>query len=156
MKEISLTQGKVAIVDDEDYKWLAQWKWYCHGKYAERGFPIRIKMHRVIINTPPGMETDHINGNGLDNRKSNLRICTHSENMMNQCVQKRSATGFKGVWFSKQHKKWRACIRNNKVHIHLGLFSTPEDAARAYDDAAKQVFGEFAKTNFIEAKLEKG
>jgi len=157
MKEIPLTQGKVAIVDDADYEWLMQWKW-CAANFRGKFYAIRavneklkrttIQMHRQIMDTPPGMETDHINGNSLDNRRENLRVCTVSQNQMNRRTQKNNTSGYKGVSYSKHRKKWFSQIQIDKKRIFLGLFLTPENAARAYDEAAKRYFGEFTKTNF--------
>jgi hypothetical protein len=155
MKEILLTQGQIAIVDDQDYEWLAKWKWCAvrrkNSYYALRHEGVRmaqknIFMHRVITNSSDGMDVDHINGNGLDNRRSNLRICTHAENNKNRRKQKNNTTGFKGV--SPSGRKYQAQISVNNKNIHLGTFSTPEDAAYAYDEAAKKHYGKFAKTNF--------
>src|SRR4030066_2184242 len=113
MKEIKLTRGKVAIVDDEDYEWINQWKWHCNGQgYAERhcdipGKRTMIKMHRLILNTPNGMETDHINHNRLDNRKSNLRVRTRSQNAINTPIRSSNTSGKKGVDWKKNVGKWR-------------------------------------------------
>src|SRR5574343_411505 len=125
MKEIQLSQGKVAIVDDEDYDYLNQWKWYaaerkCGIWYATRNIrkdgKVRIiPMHRVILNTPKGMDTDHINGDGLDNRRSNLRSCTHMENICNpnRSLSPTKSSRFKGVYWHKGEKIWRAKLRFN-------------------------------------------
>lgn len=141
MKTIQLSQGKVAIVDDEDYDYLMQWKWhYCKG-HASRvvstgGNPRqrRIYMHRIINKTPEELETDHININGLDNRKSNLRNCTALENMRNKHVA--------GVDFSLG--KWRARIKIKEKRLELGRFDNREDARQAYITASKHHFGEFS------------
>ena len=101
-------------------------------------------MHRMINNTPEGFDTDHISGNKLDNRKSNLRTATRSENVCNRKVRPDSSTGVKGVRFHKQHKRYQARITKNKKQIHLGYFSTPETAHAAYCEAAKKLQGEFA------------
>jgi len=105
-------------------------------------------MHRVILDAPMNMLVDHINGNGLDNRRENLRICTNTENLRNRGKDRDNTSGYKGVVIKKGEKKFRAQIRVNQKTIHLGSFSTPEEAARAYDDAAREYFGEFAWTNF--------
>lgn len=151
-KEIPLTQGKVALVDDEDYEWLTQWKWH----YSARGYAVRscrepkpqsVRMHRVIVGAEPSEEVDHINGDKLDNRRCNLRKCTHAENMRN--MKFRDGVSHKGI---KRHKsKWAAQITVNGKHIYLGLFNTEVEAAKAYDAAAREHFAEFAKTNFHQA-----
>jgi hypothetical protein len=156
MKEMLLTKGKVALVDDEDYKFLIQWKW----NFSSTGYAARnggtykkrknIKMHRLIMRATSGMEVDHINGNRLDNRRCNLRICTRSQNHCNVGLSSRNTSGFKGIVFD--YKTWNAKITKNGKRIHLGCFKNKEDAARAYDRAAKELFGEFAKLNFNEEK----
>jgi hypothetical protein len=159
MKEIQLTKGKVAIVDDSDFEWLSKDKWYCSNYgYAVRNKKIprqgMIWMHREITQAPAGMEVDHINGDALDNQKSNLRICTGSQNKENTRRRTNNQSGYKGVHWHKQpsghdlSKGWRAVIKKNKNTIHLGYFDNPVEAALAYDEAAKKYFGEFAKTNF--------
>jgi len=154
MKEIQLSQGKVALVDDEDFERLSQWGWHYHIGYAARMSPRpRVKgkstiiyMHRLIMNTPDGMQVDHINGEGLDNRRENLRNCTNTENQHNQKLSKKSTTGFKGV--RKRERRFEAQIRVDGKDLYLGMYATPEEAARAYDNAAVKYFGEFSKVNF--------
>jgi hypothetical protein len=153
MKTITLTKSKVAIVDDEDFEWLSQWKWYCHEPgYAARNVrsPKRkiIWMHRLLCNTPEGMETDHINGNKLDNQKINLRSCTTSQNQQNRPCFNNNSSIYKGVSFYKRTSRWNAGIKFSGKKINLGYFDNPAEAALAYDEAAKKYFGEFAKTNF--------
>lgn len=149
MKEIPLTQGKVALVDDEDYEWLNQWKWR-FGDYAIRTLPrdsgpIRfVRMHRLIMAAPAGLEVDHINGNPLDNRRKNLRLCSHAENTRNTKIHNR--TGFKGV--QPNGKGWTAKIKTLGKTKYIGFYRTPEEAAKAYDQKAVELFGEFARTNF--------
>lgn len=153
MKEIKLSKGFIALVDDEDFEWLNQWKWSYHsGGYAVRmhlGHKM-LFMHRFIMNVPTTLEIDHINHNGIDNRKCNLRICTTSQNLHNTKIQRNNTSGYKGVSFNKLTNKWEAYIKINNKKIHLGLFNTSEDAARAYDAKTKNSFGKFALTNFKE------
>ena len=155
MKEIPLTQGKVAQVDDEDFEWLNQWRWCFHGDgYAERrsarisGKSHIIFMHRLIAKTPDGFETDHIDGDGLNNQRHNLRICSNAENQHNRGVQTNNTSGYKGVVWDRQRQRWLASIRINQRLLFLGRFETAEDAAQAYDEKAKILFGGFARTNF--------
>ena len=156
MAEIKLTKGKYALVDDADFEWLNQWKWHLvFGKYAAHRLPPDeryahgkyIYMHRLIMDTPDNMDTDHINGDGLDNRRSNLRTCTTSQNLMNRMGS--SITGYKGV--APQGAKFTAryCGRaNGKTNTkYLGLFDTALLAAKAYDDYVYNLFGEFAYLN---------
>jgi hypothetical protein len=160
MKTIPLTHGKVALVDSEDYNWLLQFKWRAQksGKrhdafYAVRNVTIKkrrttIQMHKQIMHPPHGLEIDHKNNNGLDNRRSNLRFCTRSQNMANSRGHRRRFSSFKGVSFHKQFRKWRTIITQNKKNLHLGFFRSQVRAAKAYDDKAKELFGQFARPNF--------
>lgn len=152
-RKIALTQGKFAIVDAVDYELLNQWKWYfCNGyaaRRAKKGERIKtalVKMHRIIARTPQGRETDHINGNKLDNRRSNLRICTHSQNGCNRSASKSSLLGFKGVSASKQTRRFKARITIRGKRIHIGYFDTPELASLAYRAASMNHHGAFART----------
>jgi len=107
-----------------------------------------LKMHRLVVDTPKGMSTDHINGDGLDNRKQNLRICTHAENQRNRGPQKNNKSGFKGVYWQKNRKTWYARIQHNKKLLYLGCFKDKKEAAKAYDRKAIELHGEFAWLNF--------
>jgi len=151
MKEIRLTKGYKAIVDDEDFSRLARFKWQVHitghgNIYATRH---NVAMHRIIMNAPRGKLVDHINGNGLDNRRANLRICTNAENMRNRHAQRNSTSGYRGVTWDKERKLWTAAIVINNRHITIGRFPDKESAARAYDKKAKEVWGEFYSTHNI-------
>ncbi len=158
MEKIPLTQGKFALVDDEDFARLNQQKWHIN-KNRNRFYAVRtvyypqnqqsnVKMHREIMKPPEGLQIDHINHNGLDNRKCNLRICTGSQNNWNGRLHKNNTSGFKGVSWKKQSKKWVAQIRKHNHDTHLGYYFCIIKAAKAYDKAAIKLFGEFANTNF--------
>jgi len=138
MKEILLTQGKVASVDDEDFELLNAFKWYAmkggNTYYAQRNSSTingqqTIRMHRMIMNVPDGMDTDHIDRNGLNNQKDNLRVVTNQQNLFN--------TNAKGFYFNKKMQKFEARIGKNGKHIHLGLFETASKARAAYLKAKK-------------------
>lgn len=155
-KQIPLTQGLLATVDDADFEWLNQWKWYAAkiGKtfYAVRAdgkFPFRkhIYMHTEIMSTPKGMKTDHRDHDGLNNTRVNLRNCTHAQNQQNRDRLPNNTSGYKGVSWNKG--KWQAHISVDNKLIGLGRFSDVKDAARAYNEAAKNFYGEFALLNVI-------
>jgi hypothetical protein len=150
MKEILLTQGKVTLVDDDIFDYLSKYKWSFNGGYASKAGKksgSRIMMHRLIMDCPKGMDIDHINLNKLDNQKRNLRICTRSENQANVKLVNNNTTGYKGVCFDKSNNNWCAYITKNYTRVNIGSFKSPEKAAEAYDRAAKELFGGFAKTN---------
>jgi hypothetical protein len=148
MKEIPLTQGKVALVDDNDYGIVSKHKWYCHHGYAVGWVEKKkILMHRFIMKAKPTDEVDHRNGNRIDNRRENLRFCNRSQNKANVGPNSNNKAGYKGVYWSKPHKKYRAKIGVMGKNISLGLFIDPKEAALAYNEAAKKYFGEFAGLN---------
>lgn len=157
--QIQLTRGYFSIVDAADYDWLTQWKWHANDSkgrlvYAERNGGVtdrerKIIMHRVITNAPKGMEVDHRDGDGLNNRRSNLRLCTHSENMKNKSKVCNTSSQYKGVYWSRHANKWKATITLNKTAIHLGYYDKEHDACLAYNLAAVQYFGPFAKINLV-------
>lgn len=160
MKKINLTQDKVTIVDDEDYVYLIQWKWFYHidKKSGRTGYayandrvnnkPISLRMHRLIMQPPIDMEVDHINGNGIDNRKMNLRICSHKDNSRNLRTKKINKSGYRGVFYDNERCKWTAQIKINYKSTFIGRYNSKEDAAIAYDMAAIKHFGDYANTNF--------
>lgn len=146
-------KGMYALVDKEDVYKVSPGRWTVTSKgyttYASgrlEGERSKRLLHRVILDPPPGMVIDHINGDGLDNRRSNLRITTQSGNMAN-ARSLRGSSRFKGVSFAKGRGKWQAHIRLDGKSVSLGRFDSEEDAARAYDAAARDAFGEFALTN---------
>ena len=156
MKEIPLSlQGKnkrcyVALVDDDDYDLLTQHRWSLNNsRYAVTFNGSHILMHRLIMNCPKDMVVDHINNNGLDNRKCNLRICTAIENHYNTKIHVSNKTGFKGVSLHKMSNKFEVRIRFNGKKLHIGLFDDKEEAAKAYDLAAKSYHKQFARLNNI-------
>jgi len=157
---IPLTQGQYAIVDPDDYYRLSQHKWYAvrggHSFYAGRGQwskiqkkRLSIMMHAVILRPGRGRVADHINHNGLDNRRANLRIATPAQNARN-CRQNKNgkSSKYRGVWHNKQNRKWRATIGYDYKRRQIGYFKKETDAAKAYDRAAKELHGEFASLNF--------
>ena len=156
-KIIQLTQGKYALVDTSDYEMLSKRKWHLFkadwgGLYATahhtkpNGKVTQIRMHRLIMNAKPEQIIDHINGDGLDNRKSNLRFCTQSQNRANT-KRVGGLSKFRGVYYNKTSKKWASQISLNNKKKWIGYFNTEVEAARAYDKMAKKLFGEFARVN---------
>lgn len=152
MKEIKLAYGIVTVVDDSDYEYLNKFKWCIsqHGhnsklqKYAHRKPNKQCPheyMHRAIMDANPGQIVDHINGDCLDNRRCNLRIVTHSENMMNAKIPKDNTSGVKGIYWDKRSRKWHARINKNKKTIHLGYFNDLETAKSVRLSAENELFG---------------
>lgn len=156
MKNIPLTQGKIAIVDDEDYVIINQHKWFAVRSrkiyYARTWIKtdsgkILMPIHRFIMNPDKHVLIDHINGDGLDNRRCNLRICNYITNQRNRRITIGSSR-FKGVCWHKLNNKWRARIRINCHLKDLGCFDSELAAAKSYDQAAILYFGNFARINF--------
>lgn len=153
MKEIPLTKGQVALVDDEDYEALAKRRWHAcwmessqtfyahHSKLVKDGGGT-LSMHRAIVGAQAGQDVDHINGNGLDNRRENLRVCSRAQNLANRRSSRRRRSGLKGAY--KLGERWLASIKSNGKTRHLGVFDTPEEAHAAYCAAARELHGEFA------------
>jgi hypothetical protein len=162
-RRIPLTQGKYAIVDPERYEELAQHKWFAvglgRGFYALRmvkakGGKVKqknMRMHWVILDVPEGKFVDHINHNGLDNRRANLRIVTRQQNTWNKRKQRGNySSQYKGVTWFKKDKKWQARIVYKGKRIFIGYFDDEKAAARAYDAKARELFGDYAALNFRE------
>jgi len=157
MREIPLTKGYIAIVDDEDYKLLMPFKWQAAVRkngcvYASRdivsvdGKSKKLLMHRVIMNATEGKFVDHRNGDTLDNQKCNLRLCTKSQNGMNRGKQRNNTSGYCGVF--EQRGSFMARVKIDGENKYLGTYPTAIEAAYAYDIAAEKYHGEFAKLNF--------
>jgi len=166
MKEIPLTRGYVAIVDDCDYDYLMQWKWSAtRENYAnDYIYAVRtpsnqktIRMHRVVMGLAgfklDGYVVDHINGNSLLNTRSNLRLATSGQNITSSHKPIKNKHGYRGVWTSvsphTSKVSYRAEINCERKRYKLGTFATPEEAAQAYNEAAIRLFGEFARLNVI-------
>lgn len=158
MKEIKLTQGKVALVDDEDFEYLNQWKWHAFKSgagifYARRydctnNVRIGIPMHRLILNLKKGdkLVIDHKDGNGLNNQRSNVRVCTQQQNSINR--KGHGASKYIGVSCDKRwNNKWRASIKIGGKQKSIGYYKTEENAAIAYNIFAEKHHGEFARYN---------
>ena len=154
MKKIPLTQGYFALVDDEDYEWLSAHLWHVN-KQPNSNYAItthdgkQVLMHRLIMELKmgDGIQVDHINHDGLDNQKSNIRICNKQQNQCNRFTTKHSSQ-YRGVCVFNKNKVFSAQITINQVKHHLGLFRSEKEAAQTYDRVAIKVFGEFAQPNF--------
>lgn len=166
MRKIPITKGYVAIVDDDDFEMINIHKWNAELSkrkdgtiltvYAKRwggtvdGKERKIFMHRVICNVANHLFVDHIDGNGLNNSKANLRICTASQNQRNKFPSKNGKTSiFKGVYWHIQSKRWVSRIKASGVSIYLGCYRDEIEAALAYNNAAKLLHGEFARLNTV-------
>ena len=157
-RRIPLTQGKYAIVDPEDFERFNKYKWHAvkstNTFYARRTIYVgkkyvSIMMHRELIHPPGYLFVDHINHNGLDNRKANLRLATCAQNTYNRIhLRKCKSSKYKGVSWKKQKMKWIVNVRYNCKNKFIGYFKDEKQAAKAYDKAAKKYHGEFASLNF--------
>jgi len=153
--EIPLTNGGVALIDDADYPLVSRHNWHwrqSRGKRVRYAVTVHrqhvIRMHRLILGLTTRLPyVDHVNWNGLDNRRRNLRVATNSQNMANSPAHTANTTGFRGVSFNADASKFAAQICCNGRNHHLGYFTVPHDAARAYDAAARRLFGPFAYQN---------
>lgn len=156
MREIELTQGRVATVDDADYELVSVHKWHYADYLNGRGYaktnnkensPALLRMHRLIMKAGPKDKVDHINGNTLDNRRENLRFVSQSQNMINAGLRSTNKSGYKGVCFVTREKKWLATIWKDGKQKYLGFHNKAEDAAKAYNEAAISLHGEYARLN---------
>ncbi len=163
MSEVLVSGRLVALVDDGDYQMVSGHSWsavrpartraiYAHTRGNEGSLTKFMYMHRLIMGAPVGVEVDHINGDGLDNRRSNLRLCTRSQNQGNQGKLMgqggaQPTSQYRGVTWNKAHRRWVAQIHSNRKNIFLGHFQCEVDAAKAYDHAAIEMWGEFARPN---------
>ena len=155
MRKIPLTQGKFALVDDKDFERFGDFKWQYMNGYAGRtvymgggrkgAIYTTEWLHRLIAEVPEGMVGDHINGDTLDNQRSNLRICTQRQNLMNTGKKSTNTSGVKGVSWHKASKKWVAQIYIDGKKRHLGIYSDINEAKRIYQNSAEQTFGIFAR-----------
>lgn len=158
MKTIKLKDGYIVQIDDEDFERISKFKLYISisGKTQYvRGYGNKkqFRLHRLILNiTDPKISVDHIDGNGLNNQKSNLRACSHKQNSRNKRLNRNTSTGYKGVSLAKRKNKFRAYIKTESRQLHLGHFNTAEEAAKAYNIKALELFGEYAKLNIISEK----
>lgn len=161
-KVITTKGGEEFIVDDEDFDIVSKYKWMAvktkYTAYARstltKMHPVRIRMHRLIMNPPDGMDVDHIDGNGRNNQRSNLRICTRAENQWHQRIWDNNAKSgktsrFKGVHWASKEKRWSAVCTKGKKTIHVGRFKSEIEAALAYNTKAIELYGEFATLNTI-------
>ncbi len=157
MKELQLTQGQVALIDDEDWERVNLHKWCARWDAKSRQFmPVRsmtvdgrtrtVYLSRFIVEAPPDLDVDHVDHNWLNATRQNLRICTTRQNMQNR--HKRSANPFKGITRYRDTSRWIAQINDNGHAVNLGIYPDAHAAALAYDAKAREVFGEFALTNF--------
>jgi len=159
-RRIPLTRGKFAIVDPDDYPELKKYKWFAtkngstfyakrHTRFTERIKTTSVCMHRKIMNAPDNLVIDHINYNGLDNRKANLRLATRRQNSLHIIrTMNPGSSKYKGVSWREDRKKWSVKIMADGKTIHLGCYKDEIKAAKAYDKAAKKYHGQFASLNF--------
>lgn len=156
VKYIKLNDNYKAAVDEEDYAKLSGRTWYVSKRsgafYVQSDSPTRVYMHRVIMDCPDDMEVDHIDGNGLNNCKFNLRVCAHQQNCQSTKKQIGTTSIYKGVSWNKRDKFWEAYIKKDRIRYRLGYYKEEVTAAERYDLIALLLFGEFAKLNFSDKK----
>lgn len=154
--KISLSKGRSeTVVDAKDFKWLSQWKWhllpngYAYRSKKVKGKTLACYMHREIMNSPVGKDIDHIDGNRLNNRRNNLRVCSRSQNFMNRRKKENTSSQYKGVTFDKKKGKWQAGIKLKGKFYYLGRYEKEIDAAIAYNKKATEMFGDFSRLNKV-------
>jgi len=154
MKQIPLTQDKFALVDDEDFEELKKFKWsawrnkktfYAARKVRDYGRQINILMHRLIMDAPADMQVDHINGDGLDNRRANLRLVTSRKNSINRSVRSTNKTGYSGVYLDKRTNKYTA-----RISLHIGSFDSFDEAVTARQKAEDEYYGDFTRRRSLQ------
>lgn len=153
VRVIPITQGLLCLIDEKDYALVSKHKWHlsrCNGKLyaATKILRKETRLHKVIMGGNPSQHIDHKNGDGLDNRRDNLRFASRSQNLANSKLQSNNKSGYRGVCWAAKDKRWRATISVDGKGIYLGNFLTREEAAKTYDNAASKYFGNFAKLNF--------
>lgn len=149
--------GLFAIIDEADYPLVSGYRWVpairnkttyaIADKPSSNGKRQSVLMHRLLTDVPADRDVDHINENGLDNRRENLRVATKGQNAANAGLKASNTSGYRGVSFNKNAGKWQAYLKHDRTRIHLGLWLTAEDAARAFDAKAIEIWGEFARLN---------
>lgn len=159
--ELKLTNGHVTIIDDDDFEKVSKYRWCankmgknkiyaCRSIYVEKGKTKVISLHRFILGVEDSqLQIDHINGDSLDNRKENLRVCTGVENRLNRNKTVQNTSGYKGV-FKTYNNRWRAQIGWKNKKLYLGSYKTKEEAALAYNKKAVELFGEYANLNVVD------
>lgn len=149
MTKILTAKGAECLVDDDVFEWARFFEWrLTSGYFFVENAGRTVLLHRVVIGAEPGQEVDHVDANRLNNTRENLRICSRAENMMNRHCFRGGHSGFKGVTFHKRLGKWAAQITSKNKNKWLGSFDDEAEAARAYDAAARELFGSFARLNF--------
>lgn len=150
MKKLPLSQGKYALVDDEDFEFLNKWHWSYSRHHTSGGTVLRndkgkmIKLHRQIMGAKSGQQVDHINRDRLDNRRSNLRFCDNSQNRANSKIRKDNQSGYAGVHFNKDKKKWQAILYFHSKKYFLGYFTDKNNAIKARQEAESKIFKDYA------------